>query len=289
MKRTKMIVSIFFLFSLLIILPTTVYADIGPKDQLTVYVENPPNELYYLDLLTQKTAPYNNFSDTGERETLNPTMLASLYNYADKGWKPALTEGTGAPIFATLIGVPDGNRIIHEFGYFGVPDTYRIIIVTKSGKVTVSDTFTRKALQSNITFDYDSGKAVVPNIGFTYLLQYVSTCIPTLLIEGIVLLLFRFKLKENYKVFLLLNLLTQILLTATMGTALIKSGPLSAYFAQFPVELVILVLESALYYRWLKGRTPKRRCAYGIVANLASWAIGFYLLSYQYELLLLLL
>ncbi|WP_206458391.1 hypothetical protein [Anaerovorax sp. IOR16] len=289
MKKFKTIWTIVFICTLILTLPAAVYADIGPKDELTVYVNHPPKELYYLDLLTQETSPYNNLSDEGERESLNSTMVDLLYSYANEGWKPALTEGTGVPMFGNLIGEPDGNRMVHEFGYFGVPDTYRIIIVTESGEITVSDTFTRKALQSSITFDYNSGKAVVPNIAYTYLLQFITTCIPTLIIEAILLLLFGFKLKENWKVFLFANIITQIALTIIIGSALIKSGPLSAYITQFPIEVAILAFESILYYKFLKGKTPKTRCIYGIVANLASWAIGFFLLSYQYELLIRLL
>ena len=101
-----------------------------------------------------------------------------------------------------------------------------------------------------------------------------------------ILLLFGFSLKENGKVFFLVNLATQLLLTATLGATLLKQGPLAAYF---PVEIAILVAEALLYRRFLKGRSPARRTAYGAAANLASWGLGFFLLSQQYGFLLLFL
>lgn len=164
MKTRKIGITIMFCFIFAVLLSPVVYADMGPKDRLTVYVDNPPSELYYLDLLTQNARTYNNFYDDGERETLNQEMIALLYSYESDGWKPALTEGTGVPMWGELTGHPDGNRMIHEFGYVGAPDTYRIIIVTESGKVFVSETYTRVALQSSITYDYATGTASVPPV-----------------------------------------------------------------------------------------------------------------------------
>ena len=46
--------------------------------------------------------------------------------------------------------------------------------------------------------------------------------IPTLVIEGVILLLFGFSLKKNWKAFLLVNIITQIFLTVTVGISLIK-------------------------------------------------------------------
>ena len=285
MTKRKGILKIFVIILSVLILPITVYADLGPKDCLTVYVVNPPSDNYYLDLLTQNSSPYNNFHEEGERESLNTQMLDLLYSYKKDGWMPALTEGTGLPMWGDLIGELDGNKMVHKFGYVGLPKTYRIIIVTQSGKVMVSDTYTRKALQSSITFDYKTGEAVVPNIFVSYLIQFITTCIPTLIIEAPLLLLFGFKFKENYKIFFSVNIYTQLFLTVTLGTTLIRSGTLSADFTQFPVEIIILIAETAIYSKFLKGHSQKRRCAYGIIANLSSWVIGFFLLSYQYKLL----
>ncbi len=66
-------------------------------------------------------------------------------------------------MWGNLIGEADSERMVHKFGYVGVPDTYRIILVTKSGNVSVSKVYTREALQSSITFDYATGKALTMN------------------------------------------------------------------------------------------------------------------------------
>lgn len=283
-RKFKIVTALFFLIICMFSYTLTTHADMGPKARLTVYVTNPPAEEYYLDLLTQDTKQYDNFS-AEERKSLNQGMLSLLYSYEAEGWKPALAEGTSTPMWGKLVGEPDGNKMIHTFGYFGVPDTYRIIIVTNSGKVSVSDIYTRKALQSSITYDYSNGKTTVPPIWIIYLLQFVMTYGSTLLIEGVILLLFGFRLKENYKVFLLVNFATQVVLTLTMGLALIKQGTISAYIVQLPIEILIIAAEAVLYRKYLKGKSNRRKCIYAITANMASWAVGFFLLNIQYQLL----
>lgn len=286
------------------LLAVPVFADFGPKDSLIVYVQNPPPEPYYLDLLTQEPGKNENLT-AQEKALLDQKMLALLYSCEEEGWFPALTEGTNIPMFGKLVGTEENGRMVHQFGYFGLPNRYRIILVTKSGAVSVSPPYTRKTLQSSISFDYASSRAVqdensssglssdrysvmtgtVPGLLFSYLLQFLSTFLPTLLLEGFLLFLFGFPFRENWKVFLLTNLLTQLFLTLTLGSVLIFHGSLSAQFSQLPCELLILAAETLVYLKFLKGQNKARRCVYAITANLASWLAGFLLLSVQYRMI----
>ncbi len=281
MKKIVTIIAVALLLSMVTI---TAYADMGPKDELTITVTNPPSEPYYLDLLTTNSSKYENFYET-KKESFNQEMLTLLYSYQSEGWLPAFTEGTGVPLWGDLVGRPQGETMVHTFGYVGLPKTYRIILVTQSGKVTVSDSCTRKTLQSGVSYDYKTGTVHTPPLLHSYLAQFAMTCSLTLLIEGIILLLFRIKLKENWKPFLLLNLLTQLFLTLSMGTVLIKSGPITTYLIQFPVEILILIVEAAGFKRFLSGVSDKRKIAYGIVANLVSWLTGLALMTPLFELL----
>lgn len=287
MKRNKCLkIAITLLLTIVGILSCniTTSADFGPKDELIVHVKNPPNELYYLDLLTEDTIKYNNFNED-ERGAFNQAMLSLLYSYENEGWKPAFTEGTGVPMWGNLVGEVNGDEMTHTFGYVGVPQTYRIIIVTESGKVSVSDVYTREALQSSVTYDYNTGKTSVPQMWLSYIIQFLSTCIPTLIIEGIILILFGFKFDENWKVFILVNLVTQIILTFTLGVTFLQSGAVNAYIIHFPIEVGILIAETIIYSKFLKGKSVGSRCAYGITANITSWVVGFILLNFQFQLM----
>lgn len=185
-------------------LTTFAFADSGPKPQLTVRVKDAPQELYYLDLLAEgnwdasegnsrlKQSTVITNSDGSETTVpLNEDLLALLLDNIPAGWHACTAQGTfGAPIFSHLFsrGTDASGNALHWFGYVGVPSTYRIILVTESGKVWVSDILNRRVLQSSVTVNWsDDTSAVTVSVPSTipgYLLQFVATLVPTFLIEG---------------------------------------------------------------------------------------------------------
>lgn len=295
MKRKSLRVLVCALLASLA-LTTFAFADFGPKPQLTVRVENAPQESYYLDLLAEGDwdAEDGNRIDgidwnyDGKEDTLDPDLLALLRDNVPAGWHACVAQGTtGAPIYGELYSEntdASGNDL-HVFGYHGVPSTYRIILVTESGKVWVSDILNRRVLQSSVTVNWsDDTSAVTVSVPSTipgYLLQFVATLVPTLLIEGIILLLFQYSWKQNWKAFLLVNLITQGLLAIASSVYAIQSGPnMFSYLIFFlPAELFILIAEAYLYAGrgMLKGHSKKRAAAYAVTANLISAILGYYL------------
>ncbi len=151
-KRTILLLVIMIAVSYLCTL--AVSADCGPKPSLTIYVENPPDELYYLDLLVEvktkntvsdSTYQYDNLKEI--RDQLNQNMLTLLKSYEKEGWIPAVSDGD-TPIRGGLEGYEDANnRKVHKFGY-DIPRTFRVIVVTESGKVTVTETISTKSMES---------------------------------------------------------------------------------------------------------------------------------------------
>ena len=277
-------------------LTTFAFADFGPKPALTVRVKDAPQEPYYLDLLAEgdwnaEAEDSNDGIDwnyDGKEDTLDPDLLAVLRDNVPTGWHACVAQGTtGAPIFGELYAerTDASGNALHWFGYVGVPSTYRIILVTQSGKVWVSDTLERKVLQSSVTVhwadDAESTTVTVPSTVTGYLLQFAATLVPTLLIEGIILLLFQYSWKQNWKAFLFVNLITQGLLAVASSIYAIQSGPsMFSYFVFFlPAELFILIAEAYLYVGcgMLKGHSKKRAAAYAVTANLVSAILGYYL------------
>lgn len=280
--KKRILRNIWLLFIILVFVsfPVASYADTGPKPSLSIHLVNPPGEPYYLDLLIQDKGTYPNLHDE-EKAVLDQDMLALLFSHESEGWNPAIAGGTGAPLWGSLAGEAEKGGMLHSFSYFGVPDTYRIIIVTQSGKVTVSETQTRKAYQDSITYDYATSKVSVPAKTYGSAgMQFLKTLIITLIIEGALLVIFGFSLRKNWKVFLFTNIATQALLALAIGAALISSGSMMSFWIQFPVEIGIIIFETLIYRKRLKERTPGIRSAYAIVANLASWGIGFLLTTF---------
>lgn len=287
-----------FVYALLTSLALTTFAlaDFGPKPQLTVRVENAPQELYYLDLLAKGDwdAEDTDSDDGiersyyGKEDTLDPDLLALLRENVPEGWHACVAQGTtGAPIYGELYAEStdaSGNDL-HIFAYHGVPSTYRIILVTQSGKVWLSDVLERRVLQSSVTVhwadDAENTTVTVPSTVTGYLLQFLATLVPTLLIEGILLLLFQYSWKRNWKTFLLVNMLTQGLLAVASSSVTAHSGVSAWYLFCFflPAELVVMLVEVFLYSGrgLLTGHSKGRAALYAVAANLASAVLGYYL------------
>lgn len=273
-----------------VLLTISALADSGPKDLLTVKVENAPEEGYYLDLVAEGEyegpsygsgeSQYSgidwSYSDE-EAAALDTELLDALRAAVPEGYHACTAEGTGgAPMWGELEGTPTGRQgeYLHTFCYFGVPDTYQILIATKNGDTYLFPPCTRSALQSSVTVDWESKSVEVPPAWIGYVLQFLCTLLPTLVIEGVVLVLFGFSWKQNRKPFLLVNLVTQGALAVYFSVTAVQSGVGWWYFFLLvPAEIVIAFVEGGLYTRLLTG-SRRRAFAYGITANLCSALLG---------------
>lgn len=271
-----MIAVILGIFSLF---PAVVSADMGPKPSITIVVKNAPSSPYYLDLLIDKDGRYANLSD--DRSQYDAAKLALLEAYNQDGWYPALAHGTDMPLFGDLTGQRQGVDMVHSFSYFGTPERFKIIIVTPDNQLVVSHELIRDSFQMTLTYDYANGLISRRSLLMSYLIQILSTLLPTLLIEGLLLLVFGFSLKKNFWPFLLVNLATQVLMTALLGTAAIMNSLFTAYLLLIPVELLILLIESIAFAFLLKQHKKGRRIGYAIVANLVSALAGMIVMSFS--------
>ena len=146
--------------------------------------------------------------------------------------------------------------------------------MSEDGAVAVSNVVERKAFESTIDFDYAARSARERSIPLQLASQFAFTLAATLLIEGLLLLLFRFSLKLNWKPFLFVNLGTQMALYALIAVVTYRLGALFGMLAYLFSEWLVLVVETLLYVALLKGQSKLRRAGYGITANLASFVAG---------------
>ncbi len=278
------------------LLTVSALADSGPKAQLTVKVVNAPSEPYYLDLLEKgdyqgHTYGSGDGDDTysgidwsyhGEkRALLDDGLLEAMRAAVPEGWHACTAQGSnGAPMYGDLIGEPVGSTRLHIFGYHGVPDTYRILIVTKSGESWVSDTLHRATLQSSATVDWAKRTASAPSAAVAYLLQFFCMLLPTLLIEGVLLYVFGYRSKKSWKRFLLVNLITQGGFAVYLAVTVLNHG-VSGWSLLFylPIELIIMVVELLAYRRLLTEKSRGRAVGYAVAANVCSAVVGLWLID----------
>lgn len=211
----------------------------------------------------------------------HPEMYDRLKNYKENGWRPALVTGTRVPLFGSLVGTRNKNHMVHDFSYVGVPDRFKIILVTVDNNIIVSENAVeRKAFHSTAYFDCSTRKLSQNPIALAYIIQFIVTCIATLIIEGLVLILFGFDIKQNWKPFLLINVYTQIMLTAIVFKAMYTSGVIMALITYVPFELVIIAVEATLFVKHLTQHSKQRRIAFAITANIISFVSGVMAMLY---------
>ena len=277
------------------LLTVSALADTGPKPQLTVLVTNPPEELYYLDILGEgdyeghfygpDTSEYSGLDWSYSEEevaALDSDLLDALRAAVPDGWHACTAEGTnGVPMWGDLIGSDAGGVRLHSFRYHGVPDTYRIILVTKSGESWVSGVLHRATLQSSATVDWAARIANAPSPAMAYALQFLCTLLPTLLIEGVLLFLFGYRSKKSWYSFLLVNLITQGGFSVYLAVSVLQNGANAwmTIFFYLPIEIVITLVELLLYRRLLTEKSKARAAVYAITANVCSAAFGLWLID----------
>ncbi len=285
---------LFFLLCLLFVTcPFFGRADMGPKPTLTIVVKHPPEEEYYLDLLLPEKGDFDNLQE--RRSDYDAAKLELLHSCENEGWYPALAGGSvSVPLFGDLIGERDGASMRHVFSYLGVPDRFRVAIVTPDNRIIVSEEIRTHAFYAVVSCDYavadlaaEEQAPEYPDPSFAdyhpqwwldYLRQFASTCLPTLVIECLLLLAFRFSLRRNAVLFFGVNIGTQILLTALTGTVFLLDGLHAALWSILVGEAVVFLLESFVYARWLQGYTARRRIVYALTANAVSALAGFFAL-----------
>lgn len=298
---------LFLLAAALLTVP--VFADMGPKPQFTVRVENAPEELYYLDLLAEGSASRYPEGTMGglkpsyvyteeELAALDKDLLNAFTAAVPEGWYGCVTQGR------LVLGNIDSEDGYFQFNYLGVPHVCRILIVTKSGETFLSEPFDRQVLQSSATVDWAAKTVETPPLWRGYAAQFLATFLPTLAIEGLLLLLFRLWSRRNALVFLGVNLLTQGGLTLWVSLQTVRSGTLwiEMIFADLecafrffewrgllsrlrvdpdygllPAEVLIFLAEMGLYMRFFRDCSKKRAALYALAANLCSFLLGMYL------------
>ena len=254
----------------LAVLPVSASADTGPKPAVTITVVNAPAGDYYLDLLIQDPGDYPNI----DPEDYDPTQLDGLRSWEGEGWWPALLEGTDVPLFGDLTPGEDGT---HRFTYHGLPRTFRIAVSSAQGAQATESSFTRTVFYTHLTYNWATNTITkaTSTVGF-YLTQFLSTLIPTLLVEGALLWLFGFRSRQDWLVFALVNLATQLGLHAALGSTMMATGGHYFYYLMIlPLEAIVLVVEIVAYRILLQEHSTGRRVGYAVCANAASYAVGY--------------
>ena len=274
-KRFKAFVLATMVVFALVAAAVCVSADTGPKPSITIKTNGTVGEKYYLDLLIECDNGYPNLKDA-EIAELDAEMFKTLSEYTDDGWYPAIAHGTPAPLFGTVVPEDDGTS---RFSYFGTPNRFKVIIVTESGTVKVSDVVEKTVYQQVFSLDFaDMTVKTSQSAAKSYLIQFASTFFPTLIIEFLLLFAFGLSPKQYWWAIIAVNLVTQLFLTSVLAcNPVILYGGFIFFFVM--LELVVMLIEAAAYLVIMKKERLWKRIVYAVTANVASAVVGGILLT----------
>ena len=252
------------------------FADFGSKPRVEINLKNAPQVEYYLDLLYQPSRTASMYDNLDKGAEYNEDMLRALRAYEKDGWYAAMASGTLTPVFGSLT-AEDGR---HVFSYIGVPDEFKIIIVTSGGDVKISRPVKRRTMEVSLDVDFTDMSVNKKSARNMYIVQFAGSLSATLIIEFIILLLFRYNIKENIKVFLLANTFTQLVFSALFSTVFLFGGTFGTLLAFIPLEICVAAAEIFIYKRNLKGKSSKINVMYALSANIASAALTYWNLEF---------
>lgn len=266
------------LLCLLCLIPTA-HADMGPKPELYVTVVNGPEGTLYIDLLAEGTPRDMPLYD---QSGLDQTVMERLHSLEGHGWVLVVSTGRSVPVFGDVYpsGSQNGDPVYH-FSYSGLPGEFKLAAATAEEAKT-TDLFTRDRFVSHLIYDWPANTLTyaTPSPLF-WAAQLLSTLIPTLIIEGLLLLAFGYRTKRSWAVFLIVNAATQIglhMFCAASDATMSTIAESWFYYAVFLLpELVIWVVEAIAYALLLREREYSRWRAvgYAFAANIASYLAGY--------------
>ncbi len=252
-----------------LVLPTTAYADIGPKPSVTIRFDHMGSELCYGTLLS-KEASVGPWSAGLPQEDVPEDLQRAFADYDDPD---------GYHFLNRVWNIAEEEEL--SWTYYP-PDTFKILLYYPD-----SHTFLTSGICERYAFDTvytvpgpptgESLTVLQPHRN-AYFGKLALRIVATVLIEMGVAWLYGFRQKAQYGVLLVANFATQLALNVLleMNTRLLLIGPISLYVL---LEFAIIAAEAAIYRRWLRRYEEKAHpghyyTIYAVFANVVSFIAG---------------
>lgn len=271
----KLLIIFILIFCIINIFSNKVQADLGPKPSITIKIKNINSDNYIIDLFVDSksneiyrdenkyaSATSSEFKTAKRKNITKEQADKLLYSLNYDGWVSASTRDS------FLWGDCMGNSSHeHYFRYFGVPETYKILIINNdTGEIKLSKKIERRDFNSVVTIDARTMK-VNQNYTFNFS-EIIESIIITCVIEVFVALIMNIK---HTKQIILVNLLTQI------GIQSLRLLNFSNYLLSFIIaELLVFFIEYLIYKKLFKDIEQKKIIIYTIIANLTTAMLTFY-------------
>lgn len=273
MKRIK-----YLLYSVLLLLivlpPIKVSADIGPKPSVIIEFEGLEGEVYYATLLSEKTStgPWS-LGDDYYDYMGDESVFEKFCDYEDND---------GFSFLSFMENCSEDHTL--DWTYYP-PGTFKVLVYLPEYDVFLTDghIYEKYAFDSYFTvtvsnMDIQESIELTTKKSYDYSIEIISLLArvaATVIIEFLIAWLFRYRDKKALKLIVWINIVTQVILNILLNVINYRSGHYAFVFHYIWMEVVILMMEAAVYKRKLEPEKHPGR--YAVVANIVSFIIGMWL------------
>ena len=251
---------------------STVFADIGPKPSVFVTVKNAPSKDYYVAFLYYDEYSINpKFSYDEELSEEENMAIQTIFNYNEDWFN--LYSINNRKFYKRSSGQDD-----EEFEFFQGSGTFKIMVVTLDGQVQVSNAIRSNSLHFHCIYDWKTNTLMsfplfssIPQL----VIESLICCAITVLVEYLILLLFKLDHYDNIKPVIVINLITQTLLFVFNIIIFLAKPGINYNKAFMCMEFVIMIIEAFWYAKKLKTVSTEkisvpRNIIYAVVANFVT-------------------
>ena len=278
----RKVLSLLICLILVLNLPVTAKADIGPKPSVRITFTGIKGETYYGTLLSER------------RSTGPATAWDGYEEYRD--WKPESEK----PIWEKFIAYEDtdGYYFLQEWWdcsetnqlnwTYYPPTPFKILLYfPETDTFYVSDIYERYAFDSYFTVDLSeyATSPITAHQSYDYtweVISLVARIVLTIALELAIALFFGYREKKVLGFLAIVNVITQVVLNVALNIINYRSGSMGFTFAFICMEILVFAIEAITYKAVLhryseKEKVNRRGVTYALVANTASFAIGLWL------------
>ena len=281
MKRK--VFAILMCMVLVMAMPITAHADMGPKPSVRIEFTGIQGETYYGTLLSLRDS-------TGPASAWNGNPDYARYHPGDEGyeiWQKFVEyeDSDGYYFLQEWWDCSESNQL--NWTYYP-PTPFKILLYfPETDTFYVSPVYERYAFDSYFTVDlsaYDSDPITAhQSYDYTWeVISLVARIILTIALELAIALLFGYREKKVLSFLAVVNIVTQVILNVVLNIVNYQSGSMTFTFSYVLYEMLVFAIEAVAYSMLLKKFSSKelkkgRAIGYAFVANAASFAFGLWL------------
>lgn len=278
----RKVLSLLICLILVLNLPVTAKADIGPKPSVRITFTGIKGETYYGTLLSERrsTGPATAWDGYEEYRDWNPESEKSI-------WEKfiAYEDTDGYYFLQEWWDCSETNQL--NWTYYP-PTPFKILLYfPETDSFYVSDIYERYAFDSYFSVDLSeySTSPITARQSYDYtweVISLVARIVLTIALELAIALLFGYREKKALGFLAIVNVITQVVLNVALNIINYRSGSMGFTFAFICMEILVFAIEAITYKAVLhryseKEKVNRRGVTYALVANTASFAIGLWL------------